>query len=155
LPDDNLDDSAVVANFLGLGEQTSRHRRQTSTHGGFAQEPDPPAGRSFGDALAAMERISAKTLPAGYGYEWTGTAVFGGMLTASTLGIFLIPMLYVVFQWSREKFHGGALSPGAAKGASGPCSELRRGRGARRTRRQSRGVTVTSAEPWLRPGTQV
>jgi HAE1 family hydrophobic/amphiphilic exporter-1 len=46
-----------------------------------------------------------------------GTAVFGGMLTASTLGIFLIPMLYVVFQWSREKFHGGAVSRGASKEA--------------------------------------
>jgi hydrophobe/amphiphile efflux-1 (HAE1) family protein len=31
-----------------------------------------------------------------------GTAVFGGMLFASTFGIFLIPMLYVVFQTLRE-----------------------------------------------------
>ncbi|RKT45342.1 efflux RND transporter permease subunit [Thiocapsa rosea] len=36
-----------------------------------------------------------------------GTAVFGGMLAASLIGIFLIPMLYVVFQRFREKFHGG------------------------------------------------
>ncbi len=40
-----------------------------------------------------------------------GTAVFGGMLIASTLGIFLIPMLYVTFQWLREKFHGTADRP--------------------------------------------
>ena len=32
-----------------------------------------------------------------------GTPVFAGMLGASTLGIFLIPMLYVVFQTLREK----------------------------------------------------
>ena len=32
-------------------------------------------GYSSGEALAAMERISASTLPAGYGYEWTGTAL--------------------------------------------------------------------------------
>jgi multidrug efflux pump subunit AcrB len=32
-----------------------------------------------------------------------GTAVFGGMLAASLIGIFLIPLLYVVFQWLREK----------------------------------------------------
>jgi hydrophobic/amphiphilic exporter-1 (mainly G- bacteria), HAE1 family len=32
-----------------------------------------------------------------------GTPVFGGMLAASLFGIFLIPMLYVVFQWLREK----------------------------------------------------
>jgi len=43
-----------------------------------------------------------------------GTAVFGGMLAASMVGIFLIPMLYVVFQWLRERFHGKAASPGAA-----------------------------------------
>ena len=32
-----------------------------------------------------------------------GTAVFGGMIAASTIGIFLIPMIYVVIEWLREK----------------------------------------------------
>ena len=32
-----------------------------------------------------------------------GTPVFGGMIAASLLGIFVIPMLYVVFQWLRER----------------------------------------------------
>ncbi|WP_028749614.1 efflux RND transporter permease subunit [Rhizobium mesoamericanum] len=32
-------------------------------------------GHSSGEALAAMERLSATTLPAGYGFEWTGTAL--------------------------------------------------------------------------------
>jgi hydrophobe/amphiphile efflux-1 (HAE1) family protein len=32
-----------------------------------------------------------------------GTAVFGGMLAASSIGIFLVPMLYVVFQTLRER----------------------------------------------------
>jgi multidrug efflux pump subunit AcrB len=31
-----------------------------------------------------------------------GTSVFAGMIGASTLGVFLIPMLYVVFQRLRE-----------------------------------------------------
>jgi multidrug efflux pump subunit AcrB len=35
-----------------------------------------------------------------------GTAVFGGMIAASFLGIFMIPVLYVVFQWVREKLKG-------------------------------------------------
>jgi HAE1 family hydrophobic/amphiphilic exporter-1 len=35
----------------------------------------PKLGYSSGEALAAMERISATTLPAGYSYEWTGTAL--------------------------------------------------------------------------------
>src|SRR6185437_11012463 len=34
--------------------------------------PKPPY--SSGQALAAMARISAATLPTGYGFEWTGTA---------------------------------------------------------------------------------
>jgi hydrophobe/amphiphile efflux-1 (HAE1) family protein len=35
----------------------------------------PAPGRSSGEAIAAMEAVSAKTLPAGYSYEWTGTAL--------------------------------------------------------------------------------
>jgi Cu/Ag efflux pump CusA len=31
-----------------------------------------------------------------------GTAVFGGMLAASSIGIFMVPMLYVTFQRWRE-----------------------------------------------------
>jgi hydrophobe/amphiphile efflux-1 (HAE1) family protein len=34
----------------------------------------PSPGTSSGAALAAMGEVSAKTLPSGYGYEWTGTA---------------------------------------------------------------------------------
>ncbi len=34
----------------------------------------PAPGFSSGEALEAMERISEKTLPPGFGYEWTGTA---------------------------------------------------------------------------------
>ena len=32
-------------------------------------------GASSGEALTAMERVSASTLPAGFAYEWTGTAL--------------------------------------------------------------------------------
>ncbi len=35
----------------------------------------PKPGYSSGVALAAMERISAATLPPGYSFEWTGTAL--------------------------------------------------------------------------------
>jgi HAE1 family hydrophobic/amphiphilic exporter-1 len=35
-----------------------------------------------------------------------GTPVFGGMLAASIFGIFVIPMLYVVFQSVRERVSG-------------------------------------------------
>ena len=35
----------------------------------------PAPGRSSGEALAAMEELSRTTLPAGYGFEWSGTAL--------------------------------------------------------------------------------
>jgi hydrophobic/amphiphilic exporter-1 (mainly G- bacteria), HAE1 family len=41
-----------------------------------------------------------------------GTPVFGGMIAASVFGIFIIPMLYVVFQWLRERVAG--------RGVAGP-----------------------------------
>ncbi|MBK1701276.1 efflux RND transporter permease subunit [Thiococcus pfennigii] len=47
-----------------------------------------------------------------------GTAVFGGMLAASLVGVFLIPMLYVVFQQLRERIHGGAARRGGAQAAA-------------------------------------
>ena len=34
----------------------------------------PAPGFSSGQAIAAMETLAKQTLPAGYGYEWTGTA---------------------------------------------------------------------------------
>jgi hydrophobe/amphiphile efflux-1 (HAE1) family protein len=45
-----------------------------------------------------------------------GTAVFGGMLAASSIGIFMVPMLYVTFQRLRERVKkpsGGRPAPGA------------------------------------------
>ena len=32
-----------------------------------------------------------------------GTPVFGGMIAAAPFGIFVIPILYAVFQWLRER----------------------------------------------------
>ncbi len=50
-----------------------------------------------------------------------GTPVFAGMIFASVFGVFLIPMLYVVFQWMREKAHG-TLEPAPAP-QHGPAPE--------------------------------
>jgi len=35
-----------------------------------------------------------------------GVPVFGGMIVASFVGVFIIPSLYVSAQWFREKVHG-------------------------------------------------
>ena len=51
-----------------------------------------------------------------------GTPVFGGMLAASIFGVFVIPMLYVVFQWLREKA-GRAPAPVPAPGHGGPAPD--------------------------------
>jgi HAE1 family hydrophobic/amphiphilic exporter-1 len=55
-----------------------------------------------------------------------GTPVFGGMLAAALLGVFLIPMLYVVFQWLRERV---SRKPAAAQTPAEP-EELPTPRGA-------------------------
>jgi HAE1 family hydrophobic/amphiphilic exporter-1 len=45
--------------------------------------------------------------------------VFAGMIAASFLGIFLIPMLYVVFQWMRERTAKSAMVRPAAQAPLG------------------------------------
>jgi hydrophobe/amphiphile efflux-1 (HAE1) family protein len=47
-----------------------------------------------------------------------GTPVFGGMLFASFIGIFMIPPLYVTFQSIREKLRPGSRPRGELKGAA-------------------------------------
>jgi hydrophobe/amphiphile efflux-1 (HAE1) family protein len=60
----------------------------------------PSPGTSSGAALAAMAEVSAKTLPAGYGYEWTGTAyqeVAASGQTGAILGLaVLFAFLFLV-----------------------------------------------------------
>jgi HAE1 family hydrophobic/amphiphilic exporter-1 len=53
----------------------------------------PKPGYSSGQGIAAMERISAATLPTGYGFEWTGTALqekAAGGQTGIVLGLALL-----------------------------------------------------------------
>jgi multidrug efflux pump subunit AcrB len=49
-----------------------------------------------------------------------GTAVFGGMLAASSIGIFLIPALYVTFQQLRERARRRAKDSGERPGPPQP-----------------------------------
>ncbi|HWL71093.1 MAG TPA: multidrug efflux RND transporter permease subunit [Geminicoccus sp.] len=63
--------NAIASVRLELGPSViSRYNgfRSVTLNGG------PAPGASSGDAIAAMERVGAR-LPAGYGYEWTGTAL--------------------------------------------------------------------------------
>src|SRR5271155_790467 len=60
----------------------------------------PSPGTSSGTALAAMAKLSGRTLPAGYGYEWTGTAyqeVAASGQTGAILGLaILFAFLFLV-----------------------------------------------------------
>ena len=52
------------------------------------------AGVSSGDALQAMAEISARTLPQGYGYEWSGTAYQEIQAQGQTFGILSLAVLF-------------------------------------------------------------
>jgi hydrophobe/amphiphile efflux-1 (HAE1) family protein len=54
----------------------------------------PAPGRSSGDAIAAMEKISAATLPRGYGFEWTGTALQEKEASGKTTTILALAVLF-------------------------------------------------------------
>lgn len=52
-------------------------------------------GVSSGAALAAMEGLAAETLPAGFGYEWTGLAYQEKAAGSSSALIFLLAVVFV------------------------------------------------------------
>jgi hydrophobe/amphiphile efflux-1 (HAE1) family protein len=54
----------------------------------------PRPGVSSGDALAAMESISARVLPPGYGYEWTGTAYQEKLASGQTAYILALAVMF-------------------------------------------------------------
>ena len=64
--------------------------------------------------------------------------VFAGMIGAATIGIFLIPMLYVVFQTMREWAHSWPQRSGSASGDD-TSDEARR-----------RVTYFSRAQPWSR-----
>jgi multidrug efflux pump subunit AcrB len=55
---------------------------------------EPAPGYSSGDALAAMERLSATTLPQGFSYEWTGTALQEKEAAGKTTTILALAVLF-------------------------------------------------------------
>ena len=57
---------------------------------------------SFAFILGLLPLVIA-TGPGAASRRAVGTPVFYGMLAAAVIGVFVIPMLYVVFQWLREK----------------------------------------------------
>ena len=54
----------------------------------------PAPGYSSGQAIAAMERLAKATLPAGYGFEWTGTALQEKAASGQTGFILALAVLF-------------------------------------------------------------
>ncbi len=54
----------------------------------------PAPGVSSGEALAAMEQLSAETLPQGYSFEWTGTALQEKQAAGQTTMILGLAVLF-------------------------------------------------------------
>ena len=82
---------AFAAARLVLGPQSIiryNNFRSVTLNGG------PAPGYSSGDAIAAMEKISATTLPRGYGYEWTGTALQEKEASGKTTTILALAVLF-------------------------------------------------------------
>jgi len=124
---------AIMAPELRLGPQLLQrynNYRSVTVQGG------PAPGRSSGDALKAMEEISAKTLPAGYGFDWTGTAFQekeAGGKTPIVLGFaVLFAYLFLV-----GLYYPGSRAAGYCFGRGRGQSE---GRGDRGVRRNAGGV---------------
>ena len=55
---------------------------------------NPAPGRSSGEALAAMENLSLTTLPSGFSYEWTGTALQEKQASGQTTMILGLAVLF-------------------------------------------------------------
>src|SRR5690606_2875424 len=57
----------------------------------------PAAGRSTGDAMAAIEEVAAEKLPANYSYEWTGMSLEQSQSGGQTAMIFMLSIILVYF----------------------------------------------------------
>ena len=82
---------AFASPRLFLGPQSIirfNNLRSVTLNGG------PAPGHSSGEALTAMEDVSAKTLPRGYGFEWTGTALQEKEAAGKTTVILALAVLF-------------------------------------------------------------
>jgi HAE1 family hydrophobic/amphiphilic exporter-1 len=80
---------ASVRLVLGPSALTRHNLYRSATINGAAAP-----GYSTGDALVAMERVSATTLPAGFGFEWTGTALQEKEAAGQTTVVLALAILF-------------------------------------------------------------
>ena len=102
-------DMAPIANYVTLTriygpDLLNRFNMFTS----ISVSGQPAAGYSSGDAIAAIERVAAETLPQGYGYEYSGmtreeAGSSGGNATAMIFGLCLL-FVYLLLSAQYESY---------------------------------------------------
>ena len=102
-------DMAPIANYVKLTriygpDLLNRFNMFTS----ISVSGQPAAGYSSGDAIAAIERVAAETLPQGYGYEYSGmtreeAGSSGGNATAMIFGLCLL-FVYLLLSAQYESY---------------------------------------------------
>jgi HAE1 family hydrophobic/amphiphilic exporter-1/multidrug efflux pump len=75
----------------------------------------PASGYSSGQAIAAMQDVAKKTVPNGYGYEWTGTA-YQEQLAGSSQAIAFVLSLVLVFLFLAALYESWAIPFGVILG---------------------------------------
>ncbi len=80
--------ATVDVNVAPPSIQRYNNQRSITLNGG------PAPGVSSGQALASMEEMSARTLPQGYSYSWTGTALQEKEASGQTGFIFALSILF-------------------------------------------------------------
>jgi hydrophobe/amphiphile efflux-1 (HAE1) family protein len=82
--------SIATARFILSPQVISRFNNYRSV----TVNGSPAAGISSGDALKAMADVSARTLPPGYSFEWTGTAYQEQQASGQTGAILALAVLF-------------------------------------------------------------
>ncbi len=86
----------------------------------------PRPGVSSGDALAGMEQVSAKTLPPGYAFEWSGTAYQEKAASGQTGAILSLSVLFAYLFLVALYESWMIPDPGAAVGHNRRAGRVRR-----------------------------
>jgi HAE1 family hydrophobic/amphiphilic exporter-1 len=91
--------SSVITMKPVLGPETvTRYNLYNS----IPMNANPKAGFSTGDAIKAVEEVAAKTLPAGYSYEFSGVTREEIISGGQSVFIFLLSLVFVYFLLSAQ-----------------------------------------------------